>query len=75
VLDVYDHYRWRYLLAQHGTQDSWQGLHEDDSWQGAYFSPSGEPGNSELAFWLGASAPRTGQPPASAHVRALEGQK
>jgi len=75
VLDVYDHYRWRYLLAQHGTQDSWQGLHEDDSWQGAYFSPSGEPSNAELAFWLGASALGTGQPPASAHVRALEGQK
>jgi hypothetical protein len=57
VLDVYDHYRWRYLLAQHGTKDSWQGLHEDDSWQDAYFSSTGQPNNAELAFWLGASVP------------------
>jgi phosphatidylserine/phosphatidylglycerophosphate/cardiolipin synthase-like enzyme len=59
VLDVYDHYRWRYLLAQHGTKDSWQGLHEDDSWQDTYFSSDGKPNNAELAFWLEASTRAT----------------
>lgn len=54
ALDVYDHYRWRYLLDEHGTKDSWQGLHEDDSWQDKYFSKNGKPADAELAFWLGA---------------------
>ncbi|MFK4442925.1 phosphatidylserine/phosphatidylglycerophosphate/cardiolipin synthase-like enzyme [Caballeronia udeis] len=74
VLDVYDHYRWRYLLAQHGTKDSWQGLHEDDSWQASYFSSTGHASNAELAFWLGAPAGGTGQQSkaAPARVHALE---
>ncbi|RDK06127.1 phospholipase D-like domain-containing protein [Cupriavidus lacunae] len=55
VLDVYDHYRWRYLLAQYGTKDSWKGLHEDDTWQDRYFPQAGKPGNAELAFWLTAN--------------------
>ncbi|MGF6780843.1 phospholipase D-like domain-containing protein [Paraburkholderia sp. GAS334] len=72
VLDVYDHYRWRYLLAQHGTKDSWQGLHEDDSWQDTYFSAAGQPNNAELAFWLEASARATGGQPAAKPKRAAE---
>lgn len=55
VLDVYDHYRWRYLLAQYGTKDSWKGLREDDTWQDRYFPQAGKPGDAELAFWLAAN--------------------
>lgn len=54
VLDVYDHYRWRYLLAQYGTKDSWQGLREDDTWQNRYFTEKDGGGDPELAFWLSA---------------------
>ncbi len=55
VLDVYDHYRWRYLLAQYGTKDSWQGLQPNDHWQNRYFPALGEKPDAELAFWLSAS--------------------
>lgn len=55
VLDVYDHYRWRYLLAQHGTKDTWTGLREDGSWQDPYFPTGGGKGNAELEFWLEAA--------------------
>jgi phosphatidylserine/phosphatidylglycerophosphate/cardiolipin synthase-like enzyme len=67
VLDVYDHYRWRYLQAQTEPAKKWQGLTGDDTWQAAYFDPEGMPHNAELAFWLG--APSQG---ASAHRRARE---
>jgi hypothetical protein len=49
---VHGHYRWRYLLAQQGTKDGWQGLHENDSSQNTYFPANGQPSNSELALWL-----------------------
>jgi hypothetical protein len=52
---VYDHYRWRYLLAQYGTKDSWQGLQPNDHWQDKYFPASGEKPDAELTFWLSAS--------------------
>ncbi|MGF6573922.1 phosphatidylserine/phosphatidylglycerophosphate/cardiolipin synthase-like enzyme [Paraburkholderia sp. GAS333] len=55
VLDVYDHYRWRYLLAQYGTKDSWQGLQPNDNWQNKYFPASGKKPDAELTFWLSAS--------------------
>ncbi len=67
VLDVYDHYRWRYLQAQTDPAKKWQGLTGDDTWQAAYFDPQGLPHNAELDFWLG--APSQG---ASAHRRARE---
>ena len=72
VLDVYDHYRWRYLLARHGTKDSWQGLHEDDSWQDTYFSPAGKTNNAELVFWLEASTRATEARPAAKPKRTAE---
>lgn len=54
VLDVYDHYRWRYLLAEYGTKDSWQGLQPNDKWQDRYFPAAGEKPDAELEFWLSA---------------------
>ncbi len=56
VLDVYDHYRWRYLLAQYGTKDSWQGLQPNDKWQDRYFPGKGGKADAELAFWLSAAS-------------------
>lgn len=54
VLDVYDHYRWRYTLASHGTDNNgnhaaFSGLDIDDSWQDKYFE-GGAP-NKDLTFW------------------------
>lgn len=51
VLDVYDHYRWRYKLQQDGAQ-AWNGLGTDDSWQDKYFSPTSDAGK-EFRFWFG----------------------
>ncbi|WP_368623402.1 phospholipase D-like domain-containing protein [Paraburkholderia sp. BR13444] len=57
VLDVYDHYRWRYLLSQYGTKDSWQGLDPTDKWQDKYFpTASGKQPDAELMFWLSAAS-------------------
>ncbi|MBN3762004.1 phospholipase D-like domain-containing protein [Burkholderia sp. Ac-20365] len=55
VLDVYDHYRWRYLLAEYGTKDSWQGLQPNDRWQDQYFPAGKGKPNAELDFWLSAT--------------------
>lgn len=55
VLDVYDHYRWRYLLAEYGNKDSWQGLNPDDSWQNRYFPGKNKKPDAELSFWLSAA--------------------
>ncbi|WP_147432253.1 phospholipase D-like domain-containing protein [Pararobbsia silviterrae] len=70
VLDVYDHYRWRYLLAQHGTKDTWQGLQDNDAWQDKYFPAAGKPGNPELAFWLQAANTLPAHLPASRRPKA-----
>lgn len=56
VLDVYDHYRWRYLLSEYGNKDSWQGLNPDDSWQNRYFPPKNKKPDAELSFWLSAAS-------------------
>ncbi len=41
VLDVVNHFRWRYklqeLAAKHKLQDAWSDLEEDDSWQDFYY--------------------------------------
>ena len=39
ILDVYDHYRWRFQLeARTGDRNTFFGLVENDSWQKKYFS-------------------------------------
>jgi phosphatidylserine/phosphatidylglycerophosphate/cardiolipin synthase-like enzyme len=50
IADVYDHYRWRYTLQQHGEQ-AWTGLSRDDTWQDKYFKTDSI--DQELHFWLG----------------------
>jgi phosphatidylserine/phosphatidylglycerophosphate/cardiolipin synthase-like enzyme len=53
VMDVYDHYRWRYLLQQHGSK-AWMGLAPSDDWQDKYFQADGAAAR-ELAFWMHAA--------------------
>ena len=56
VIDVYDHYRWRWHASKHddedggGDPDKGGGLATDDGWQDEYYgNPEGE---AEVRFWL-----------------------
>jgi len=49
VLDVYEHYRWRYTLQIRGDQ-AWTGLRRNDAWQDKYFTDAPEI-QKEFAFW------------------------
>ena len=50
VLDVYDHYRFRYILSQKKNQ-AFSGLATDDSWQSKYFDPKQSASN-DGAVWF-----------------------
>ncbi len=55
VLDIYDHYRFRYQVNLH-KQNAWSGLEKTDAWQNKYFAAS-SPSRKEFAFWqYGSSA-------------------
>jgi phosphatidylserine/phosphatidylglycerophosphate/cardiolipin synthase-like enzyme len=59
VMDVYDHYRWRYSLqSKQGTV--WSGLASSDSWQDKYLR-QGSPAANELDFWLNLPLPGDSQ--------------
>lgn len=48
VMDVYDHYRWRWLLAEHGVK-AFTGLKTTpDGWQGSYFNTA----KRDVEFWF-----------------------
>jgi phosphatidylserine/phosphatidylglycerophosphate/cardiolipin synthase-like enzyme len=49
VLDVYDHYRFRYQVQQLKVK-AWSGLETTDSWQDKYFAKN-TPYQKEAAFW------------------------
>ncbi len=49
VLDVYEHYRWRYTIQKSGKR-AWTGLLPDDSWEETYFDPSSEV-QKDFKFW------------------------
>jgi phosphatidylserine/phosphatidylglycerophosphate/cardiolipin synthase-like enzyme len=54
VLDIYDHFRWRYQLQQaklggHPTT-AWQDLDETDGWQDKYYDGR-TLANADMAFW------------------------
>jgi phosphatidylserine/phosphatidylglycerophosphate/cardiolipin synthase-like enzyme len=55
VLDVYDHYAWRYWLEQKNYNAAWTFLTPDDSWQNSYFDASNQVKSAELNFWLSAT--------------------
>ena len=54
VLDVYDHFRWRYRLqkaSSSGHPDTaWQDLEETDGWQDKYFDPQ-RLSSADTLFW------------------------
>jgi phosphatidylserine/phosphatidylglycerophosphate/cardiolipin synthase-like enzyme len=50
VLDIYDHYRFRYMIQKNGTQ-AFSGLQRDDGWQDKYFDPA-SPASSDRNIWL-----------------------
>lgn len=57
VLDVYDHFAWRYLVATQGEKNADQSLKTDpDAWQGKYFDSHGNIKVAQLRFWLSALA-------------------
>jgi phosphatidylserine/phosphatidylglycerophosphate/cardiolipin synthase-like enzyme len=53
-LDVYDHYAWRYWLAEN-KDAAWHFLARDETWQDEYFSGDNQVKSAELGFWLGAT--------------------
>jgi phosphatidylserine/phosphatidylglycerophosphate/cardiolipin synthase-like enzyme len=53
VLDIYDHYAWRFLLKQH-PEAFGKPLEPDDKWQDRYIAGPGEIAP-ELRFWLSAA--------------------
>ena len=83
VLDLYDHYAWRFLLKQHPDIFG-KPLEDDDKWQERYITGP-DVKSPELRFWLaaakdresstsGTAAPR-GKPSAAAvHGQAVHGQ-
>lgn len=55
VLDVYDHFRWRYRLqeakADGRPRSAWQALEATDAWQDKYFSGNRSRPSLERRFW------------------------
>jgi phosphatidylserine/phosphatidylglycerophosphate/cardiolipin synthase-like enzyme len=52
VMDIYDHYRFRYVIQKQGTQ-AFSGLEPDDKWQDKYFDPS-NPASHDVNVWFSA---------------------
>jgi hypothetical protein len=59
VMDIYDHYRWRYWIQQKG-KSAWTGLQTTPAWQDKYFQPANM-AYQELQFWMSAPAGVHGQ--------------
>jgi phosphatidylserine/phosphatidylglycerophosphate/cardiolipin synthase-like enzyme len=64
VMDVYDHYRWRYMVEQQKDK-AWTGLQTTPSWQDKYFE-TGNMAREELDFWMSAPPATQGGPGAKA---------
>jgi phosphatidylserine/phosphatidylglycerophosphate/cardiolipin synthase-like enzyme len=50
VLDIYDHYRFRYVIQKQGSQ-AFSGLRPDDTWQDKYFDQS-NPASHDDDVWF-----------------------
>ena len=50
VLDIYDHYRFRFMIQKNGT-NAFSGLLPNDSWQDRYFDPT-DSANSDMNAWF-----------------------
>lgn len=56
VLDVYDHFAWRYIVKQKGQKGADQMLKEKpDDWLNRYFDAAGEIKTAQLKFWMQAA--------------------
>lgn len=53
VMDVYDHYRWRYQLQSKDQNVAYSGLDPTPHWQDKYFTAGSGVPTQEVAFWLG----------------------
>lgn len=47
IMDVYDHYRWRYKLSKEGVKKAYYGLDKTDKWQDYYFHGKKSAGKTE----------------------------
>ena len=52
VMDVYDHYRWRFSLRTTSVKDAFSGLDPTPAWQDKYFLPNSD-ARREALFWTG----------------------
>jgi phosphatidylserine/phosphatidylglycerophosphate/cardiolipin synthase-like enzyme len=53
VLDVYDHFSWRYMVNRLGKKAADQSLKSTpDEWLGKYFDAAGNIKNAQLDFWM-----------------------
>ena len=68
VMDVYDHYRWRYWVQKEGNK-AWTGLQTTPDWQDKYFQPANM-AYQELEFWM--SAPSGNQGVAAGGVAVID---
>ena len=58
VLDVYDHFSWRYMINRLGTKGADQSLaNEPKKWLDKYYDADGQIKNAQLKFWMQAAAP------------------
>lgn len=56
VLDVYDHFSWRYMVNRLGKKGADQSLKETpDEWLDKYFDATGRIKNAQLDFWMQAA--------------------
>jgi phosphatidylserine/phosphatidylglycerophosphate/cardiolipin synthase-like enzyme len=57
VLDIYDHFSWRYMVQTGGQKAADQSLESDpEKWQSRYFDDAGMIKVAQLKFWLSALA-------------------
>jgi phosphatidylserine/phosphatidylglycerophosphate/cardiolipin synthase-like enzyme len=57
ILDVYDHFSWRYQVKQLGEEGADQSLKSiPDKWLNKYFDDGGQMINAQLKFWMGTPA-------------------
>ena len=55
VLDIYDHFSWRWMVQDKGQKAADTMLSvKPDEWQSKYFGDKGEIRSAQLRFWLGA---------------------
>jgi len=62
IMDVYDHYRWRFMVQQKQT-NAWSGLQTTPDWQERYFQPASM-SYQEIEFWMTAPSGAAIAPPA-----------